>query len=242
MPFINTNNLPPYGYQVYVAETNWKSTAYTGLEATVTEVQRHRQANSRFGWPTDKASIEQWVLQFTEARLRSMPGSEAWLSAGPSESPPSSFPPRRSPRQRSPASNVVGAVEQVKNTIAGIGLWLEFFGSDGPVKQEQANHRASICARCVKNNREGNPLQRFNEASAKEITAIFGSLKQLKLHTPHDDILGVCDACNCPNKSNVWVPLAIKQKHLREEARAQLDPSCWVLEEEKGLPEPSASL
>jgi hypothetical protein len=236
MAFLNTNNLPPLGYSVFVAETGFQTTKYTGLEATVKELQAHRKANPRFGWATDGASVQAWVLAYTEARLRQTPGGEAYL-VGPTESPPANFSfPRRLPHQRPGVLNVAGGsvVEKIKNTVAGIGLWFDFFG-DGPVKPELAAARAATCVRCPLNNREGNFLQRFNEASAKEITAIFGSLKHLNLSTPHDDMLGVCDACDCPNKSNVFTPLEIKLKHLRPEARAKLDPGCWVLSEERVL-------
>lgn len=237
---LSLNNLPPEGFYAYVAETGFTSRKYVGLEDAVNEIQKHRQANPRFAWATDKASIRAWILNYTEARLRAMPGGAGmqWLVA---DSPPpdqSFIPPRR---QQQPAraevnlaAGVAKPVEQIKNTLAGIGLWLSWFG-DAPVKPELAAARASTCARCPLNEREGNPLQRFNEAAAKEIMAIFGSLKHAKLSTPHDDMLGVCSGCQCPMKAKVFVPLPLVLKHMRPEAHAALHSDCWILAEEKTI-------
>lgn len=236
MAFVNVQNIPPSGYQVFVPETGFSTRPYTGLEDTVNELVFHRQANSRFGWPTDKDSIRAWVLSSVEARLRAMPGGAGMGWLVPDSPPPdqSFFLPRRQqqPSRAVVERNAVAVVEQVKNTLAGIGLWMDFFGS-GPVAPELAAHRAATCARCPQNKTDGNWLSQFNEAAAKEITAIFGSLKHAKLSTPHDEMLGFCAACSCPNRSNVWTPIDLKLKRLRPEAKAQLDPSCWVLAEEK---------
>ena len=243
MALKNTHDLPPNGFQCFIPETGYSTRPYTGLEDTVTEVQRHREANSRHGWPTDKASIRAWVLASVEGRLRAMPKGVGmqWLVAD-SAAPPAgfTFPRRRQqPARATVELNAVGAVEpkpveQIKNTLAGIGLWMEFFGS-GPVAPELAAHRAATCARCKLNNTSGNWLQQFTESTAKEITAIFTSLKHAKLSTPHDEHLGSCIACSCPNKSNVWTPIDLKLKRLRPEAKSALDPSCWVLAEEKAI-------
>lgn len=239
MSFINTNNLPPNGYSVRVAETGWVSPLYTGLEDTVREVRKHREANPRFGWPTDEASIRAWVLNSVEGRLRAMPGGAGmqWLVAdSPPPDPSFSLPSRQRQSARAElrlaaaVAEPKGVGEQIRDTVAGIGLWLDWFG-DSPVAGELATARAAVCVRCPLNERNGNPLQRFNEAAAKEISAIFGSLKHAKLSTPHDEALGVCSACECPMKAKVFAPLPLIVKRLRPEARERLAPECWILSE-----------
>ena len=237
MAFLNTSNLPPNGYFVFIAETNFTTRKHTGLEDTVNEVKRHREANPRFGWATDKECIRRWVLDYTEARLRAMPGQAGMKWLVPDSAPPPggfTFP----RRQQQPAREEVvrsavvpnKPLEQAKNIFAGIGLWLEWFGKS-PVKPELAAHRASVCARCPLNEPSGNLAQRFSEATAKELLSIFSSLQHQKLQTPHDDKLGVCSACDCPMKAKVWSPIKIIMKHLREESFEKLHADCWILPE-----------
>lgn len=224
--FINTNNLPPMGYQVFESKTGWSSTPYTGLEATVTEVQRHREANKgRFpDWPLDRGSIEQFVLQYTEARLRSMRGGEQWLSAGPAESPPANFLPRRLPRQRSPDAAATGA----KKPMAGVGTIISWLG-DGlkPVDQATADHRASVCARCVLNVR----MEGFEKAIGTVgdiLHSIMEAKNHMKLATPHDNVLHQCSACLCVLKTKVFVPVDHIKKGMTPEIEAKLAPACWI--------------
>lgn len=231
--FINTNNLPPNGYAVYEARTGWSSTPYTGLEATVTEVQRHREANKgRFpDWPLDRASIERFVLQFTEARLRSMPGGEAWLAPGPAESPPPvNFLPRRLPRQRSPAA-VEGVKQPVQKVVAGIALITDWLGSGlKPVEQARADHRASICARCVLNQK---PAELITSVMADGLHLLMEAKAHMKLATPHDALLETCTACLCRNSLKVWTPIEHVKAHTTPEILTALAEPCWIRDELK---------
>ena len=53
------------------------------------------------------------------------------------------------------------------------------------------------------------------------------------LTTPHDSKLGVCKACDCPMRLKVFVPLDKIVGHMLPEAKAALDPTCWILDEER---------
>lgn len=220
VPLKSRNIFPPGGFSFYQPETGWSSTPHIGFDPTVTEIINHRKANPRFNLPTDKETVEIELENYTMARLAAMPGGEAYIIGAPGAPPPPRLPPRHRP------ASVAGAAEWVKNTVAGIGLWAEWFG-DSPVSTPLAQRRASICVSCPKHGTQ-NVFQHFNEAAAKEISAIFGALKQRSLHTTYDDRLQVCTACDCPMRAKVWVPRDLILKHIRPEAQEKLWENCWI--------------
>jgi hypothetical protein len=214
------------GFQFFEAATGWSSTPHIGFDPTVAEIIEHRKANPRLGLSTDPNTVATELEKYVEGRLRSVRGGEKFLIEG--TSPPSFTLPL--PVRRLPTFVAEGA-KIIKNTVAGIGLWQEFFGA-GPVNKELAEKRAAVCVACPKN-QPGNIFTRFSQVAAREITAIFEALHQKQLNTTHDAALGVCAACSCPNRSNVWTPINIKLKHLRAETKAELPAHCWVITEEK---------
>jgi hypothetical protein len=226
MALKSRNTFPPIqnGFQFFQPETGWSSTAHIGFDPTVTEIINHRLANPRFSLPTDRATVEIELENYVSAKLLAIPGGDAYL-IGPATTAP---PPQVPRRNRA----VAAGVEKAQNLVAGIGLWAEFFG-DSPVAQPLAERRASICAGCPENTAPETLFAHFTENAAKEIAAIFGALKQRSLHTNFDDKLGYCKACDCPNKSNIFVPLELKLKKIKPEAKAKLHPGCWLLAEEK---------
>lgn len=228
MALKSRNVFPPIsgGFQWFEPTTGWSSTPHIGFDPTVTEIINHRVANSRFNLPTDRATVEVELENYICAKLATIPGGDAYM-IGPAGAAP---PPTLLRRSRLAAA---GVSDWARNTVAGIGLWAEFFG-DSPVSAPLAERRAATCAGCPENTAPETVFQHFSESAAKEISAIFGALKQRSLHTTYDDRLGYCKACDCPNKSNVFVPLALKLKKLRPEAKVRLHPNCWVLFEERG--------
>lgn len=225
MAFVNTNNLPPMGYQVFIAQTGFTTTPYTGLDATVRQVVEHRKANPRFDWPTDEASVRDWVLAYTEARLRQTPGGEAYL-VGSAQGPPPDFSSAlpRNRERRAPLSAAV-AVKKVMPGVSTILAWL----GDGlkPVDQATADSRASICARCV-NNVQMEGLQKAIGTAGDILHSIMEAKNHLKLATPHDPLLHQCSACWCVLATKVWAP----SNHIREgitpEIESKLSPECWI--------------
>lgn len=226
VPLKTFHDLPPYGFFVYVPETNWESPKYIGLESAIKEVQKHFLANNRFGWKTDEASVRDYILVRTEARLRSMPGGEAWLAPGPSESPPESFNlPRRQRSQRPGRQN---AAELPAKPMAGVGTIISWLG-DGlrPVDQATADHRASICARCELNVR----MEGFEKAIGTVgdiLHSIMEAKNHMKLATPHDNVLHQCSACLCVCSTKVWTPADHIKKGMTPEVEAKLATACWI--------------
>jgi hypothetical protein len=229
MALKSRHTFPPIhgGFQFREAATGWASTPHIGFNPTVDEIILHRKANPRFGLPTDRATVEVELERYVETRLRSIPNGEQFLIGPPGSAPPPTLPLRK----RTVAASVAAGAKLVRNTVAGIALWQDFFGA-GPVDAKLAEVRAATCAGCPKN-QQANIFERFNELAAREITAIFGALKQKNLQTSRDEQLGICQVCSCPNKSNVWTPLDLKLKHLRPETKSALPAHCWVVTEEK---------
>lgn len=229
MPLKSLNNHPPGSFQVYVPETDWRSTPYTGFSATVEEVQQHRKLNPRFGWPTDTASVAKWVEEYTVARLRTVPGGTDYIVEGSAE-PPANFPlPHR--RQR----RAVGAVEgvKVKKLVAGISLITDWLGDSlAPVEQVVADHRASICARCPLN-RSPNAVQGVYGIVGDGLHLLMEAKNDMQLATPHDNVLQTCSACDCKLTLKVWTPTEHIKKHTSEAVFNDLDPGCWIRAELK---------
>lgn len=227
MPLKTLHDLPPYGFFVYVPETGWESPKYIGLDAAILEVEKHRKANSRFGWPTDRESIRNYILAYTEQRLRSMPGGEQWLAAGPGESPPANFLPRLRSRQAL-AGNAPAA--EVKKPVAGIALIADWLGSGlKPVEQSRADQRASICARCILNI----PHIGLTNVIADGLHLLMEAKAHMKLSTPHDNLLETCKACSCRNVLKVWTPIEHIRAHTTPEIFAALAEPCWIRDELK---------
>lgn len=225
MALKNVHDIPPKGFFIYVPETGWTSTQYLGLDAAAKELQRHRQANPRFGWKTDLQSCELAVLQYTEARLRSMKGGDRWLSDAPSESPPS-FPSRSRLRQQGAA--VAEGAGSVKKIVAGVGAVISWLGSGlKPVDQQTANARAEICSTCLKNQRlEG--LERAVGTAGDILHSIMQAKSEMKLTTPHDAKLHQCAACLCVLQTKVWAPAEHVRKGITPEIEKELTPQCWI--------------
>lgn len=230
MSFVNLNNLPPAGYQVRIPETGHVTRAHTGLEDTVNEVRKHRQANPRFGWSLDKAAIRAWVLNSVEARLRAMPGGAGlgWLV--PDSPPPdASFTPPRRPQQPARAElNLAAVAAEPKRIMPGISTLLSWLGSGlKPVDQSTADARAAICVNC-KNNVEMEGLKKAIGTAGEILHSIAEIRNHMKLATPHDAKLHQCSACWCVLDAKVHVPAAHIKSGMTPEIKAALSQECWI--------------
>lgn len=206
--------------------TGWNAPQGLTYDQVVRRIIEHRRANRQYRLATDYDVVAQQLDDYTCARLKNDP---SWCV----DSPPSSFTvplPRRS--RRAEGGGVAGGARFVASTSAGIKLWMDWFGEGKPVEQAVAERRAAICADCPQNDRRhGNIFEMFTVAAAKEIMAIFSALNDLNLHTSKDNVLKVCQACDCPLKAKVWAPLQIIKKHLPEERFERLHSACWIRHE-----------
>jgi hypothetical protein len=224
------HSFPPNGFTFYQAETGWEAPAWQSFDVVVQNIIQHRKANPRFNLSTDPNIVAQELDAYNTERLKRMPGGNEYLLHDGGAPP--NFPiPRR--QSQSPGGRVAAALVKARNALAGIGLWMDWFG-DSPVASSTATQRASVCVRCPQNIR-GDVFQKFNAKSGEELLKIFTSLKDQELSTPYDEQLGVCAVCDCPMKAKVWAPIEIITKHLRPEVRPGLWGECWIISEESSV-------
>lgn len=107
----------------------------------------------------------------------------------------------------------------------------DWLGDGGqPVSQQLANNRAEICNRCPYNKESHD----FMHMLGKHVAALLKSQIELKatmkLSTPHDSNLRVCEGCGCFLNLKVWTPL----KHILATTElSALHPDCWILSESR---------
>jgi hypothetical protein len=231
MALRNRQNFPPNGYSFFQPQTGWSAPPHLSFTDTVNQIIAHRQANPRFGLPTDRGSVEMDLDNYTCTRLREQYGDAAreWVildSAG-GVAPPF-FQPR--PRQSGVGAAAVGAkTTTLEKAKAGVGLIIEWLG-DGltPVDTKTANDRALICSAC-EFNREPSGLQAAYEKVADGLKLLMNSKEEMKLATNYDDQLKTCQQCDCSLKLKVWAPMDHVKNHTSEKVMASLPVFCWQL-------------
>lgn len=186
-----------------------------------------RRANpflcQKHGWSLDMSAIERDVHEYNVQRCLSH-GWLEWLDMSDGTFQPSAAVIEKKTLLRN-------AVAVVETTKAGIGVWMDFIGSGGvPVEAKLAEERAAICVQCP-HNKQGGLKNWFIEAAVKEIQQVLGIFKDLDVKTKQDDKLGVCDACLCPLKGKVHVPMSHIEQRALPDVWAKLDPKCWMLAE-----------
>lgn len=227
MPSLKNPQLSiPGGFTFYVPQTKWQPTPFSSLDSITNQLIAHRKGRpdlvAQNGWSLDPAVVLQEVTQYQVAVCVRNNWNDYLL--GGSEST-AFFPPPTPPTLFQKARNVVAGKE-------AIVTWIE----DGApvVSQELANKRAGICTggddpskACPMNGKGG--LERyFTVPVANAIRKQIERKKEMKLETPMDEMLGVCEACTCPLVLKPWMPLEYILKKLLPEQAAALSPQCWI--------------
>lgn len=185
--------------------------------------QGRRARNPRFNLATDLPTIANEVDAQNAARLRTMRGAEIYL-ASPTD------PGGIIPNLPAPRKSWRGVAGGVKDVAVGVGVLLDWLGDGAqPVPGDVAESRAGVCAVCPQN-QPGDIMAIFTRPVAEKIRAQLAIRKNLQLSTSHDDKLQVCEACHCPLRLKVHVPLGHIEAHLGDTAQ-RLDKVCWILAE-----------
>lgn len=207
-------------------------TANGSIDQITQQLIAARRANSRLaqlrGWSTDYQAVFNEVVAWN-ARLCERMGWTQYILAEGGQPAPAPFSEPQSPARQ---LNAPSSVRRVAAGGSAIVEWLRT-GAEA-VPRSQSEHRASVCAGCPQNDKGKADWTRwFTIPVSNAIKKAFTDKEQMGLQTSFDDILTVCNACLCPLGLMVHVPLALKLKHMDAETKADLDPRCWVLEEEK---------
>lgn len=220
----NRRTCPVNAFQFRQAETGAQFKDWD-FETLVSQVIGHRQQNPRFNLPTDANTVRTEVDQANAMRMLSIRGGESYVTQDMGGTPNPKLMASRSAFQ-----SVVGGVKKLSAGKAALSEWLGEGGE--PVRGELANQRAAGCAKCPKN-QPGDWTAFFTEPAAEMIRRKLSLRHDLSLSTPDDDKLVVCAACLCPLKLKVHTPLKHIVGHMDATVRAELDPACWILSEEK---------
>lgn len=244
----NVNHDTPAGWKFNQSAITPKPIAAHSFGALVKEVVKIRKANpgitKRDNLSTDSAVVAQEVEAQIVAKLIAMGNANHFLTEDSASPLPKTFPPQwPTPLNGVAAVAASGSqpsippswLRKLGNVAAGVKTLADWLGDSGiAVAKELSEKRASKCAKCPLN-LSGDLSSFFTKPVSELIRRQLIERNELKLSTSQDEKLGICDACGCPIKLLVHVPLEYKLKHIPSAAKASLHPECWVLEEEKAL-------
>lgn len=224
------DNFPPKGWKFTQPETAWHEPKNSSFNALVTALIRHRRGNphliEKHNWATDFEQVALEVEEFNAVRCR----NNGWFEFIQQENAPS---PKLFLSRFQARKPVAAAGGSIKRVAAGIGALYEWLGSGAnPVGRGEAERRAAICATCPKNGK-GDWTRFFTGPAVAMIRKQLDIKQDLKLETPYDEVLGVCEACTCELKLKCWVPMEFILSYTTEETKAKLHPDCWILAEAK---------
>lgn len=120
----------------------------------------------------------------------------------------------------------------------GAQALIEFLGPEQePVALEIATRRAAICLGSEE--RKPCPLnlpakgwkKTISKLALKATRAYFHIKDALELRVEGEEKLGICDACWCPLKLKIWMPIKHIIDHTPEEVLADLHKDCWIRSE-----------
>lgn len=214
----------PNGFSFYLPELKWQPAPFQSFDTLVNQVLQKVNGNpviaEKHRWPRDRAGVESWVDQYNAQVCKNMGWSKYIIDDEPASQSPKTLPP-------------LHRNSRFARLVAGARTLADWLGSGGqPVNQEQAEGRAQVCVTCPRN-KPGDLSTFFTEAASRVITSQLERRKELNLATKVDGNLGVCDACGCPLKLKVHVPIEHIVGKMSEETKKDLDPRCWILSEIK---------
>jgi hypothetical protein len=217
------DRFPPGGWKWFQPENKFSVPANASFEAAVSAILANRQANpylvQTHGWSTDPEAVRAQLDDYN-ARICEQMGWHDYIFGGPSPAvSPKTMPPPSSP-------------DKARSVVAGGEALVEWIASGAQaVPNDVANRRASICSDCPQNGK-GDFSRYFTIPVSEAIRKELSRRSEWELSTSFDDKLNVCEACLCPLKLKVHVPLANILPHMDAATRSRLDPRCWITKPE----------
>lgn len=216
-PSFSRDTFPPGGWIFFQPQTGFSppTPKASTFSQTVQLIIKNRQQNPaicvRHKLSTDPAVVGNELEMFTRLRI----GAPL-------------------PTPVMPTTNygpLSAAVSDIKKLASGAGLLVTWDTSGlAPVPAEDANRRAAVCAACPLNS-----SAKYEQWRSVPIAASLASrltrLEGLRLKTPSDTSLGLCDATYCPSAKLVHVPMEVISRRLKDDVRSGLASECWILKE-----------
>lgn len=217
----------PNGVSVYDQHTGYRAAPFTSYTEQVNGVMNARLGNpgnvARYKLPVDYDSC----ADFVDRQLGRIAFDHQWTDFYIATSGEQGGSPAAAPfPRRSPVARVAGVAKAAVLSVQ----WIES-GAEAVVT-ELSTKRAETCAACPKNE-TGDWLSTFTIPAAAAIRKALEARSGMKLSTPVDDQLGVCQVCDCVTRLLVHVPLQKKLSVMPREIHDALPPNCWVITEEK---------
>ncbi len=222
----------PGGYSYYIPQIpQWRPQAWSSLDSLAQQVLQVRQGNpfltQKHGWSLDMETITNELDEWN-ANLQASLGNMNFVVGA--EGAPA--PKLKAPSQQdlSQLSAVATRARQIWSGVKTLNDWLE---SGAPeVTQELAETRAKTCVECPLN-KAGDFSSWFTAPAASAIKKQLEKLGQRELKTSSDASLNVCEACLCPMKLKVWVPIKFIKTHTSDETLDKLrgGKNCWLISE-----------
>lgn len=219
---------PPGGFLVTIGQVK-QSKQFWSFREAADWFQEIARANPSLGLPTDRDRAETFVDQQNALRCLTIAGAESYIVEKGGQAVADT---KKSATLLKP---IVVVADKVRLLAAGHALLEDWDGQGHPlVDPPEANRRAGICAErpggspCPQN-RAGDLTRWFTVPANEAIRHRIETAQQLELKTDLDHALNICQACLCPLKLKVHVPLDLIRKHLSPQAKSALDTHCWIL-------------
>jgi len=228
--------IPGGGFDFRQSEINWHARKVLGLHPSIDTVTRAlisaRKANphhaAKAKWATDFNTVRTEVIAYNTKKCLAL----GWTSFVTEDAGGVPFPQAQSLLNPSQLNAAVGTIRKLWAGIKSTNEWLD---SNAPaVASELSEKRASTCVVCPKNG-AGDFTKWFTVPAAASIKRQIEKVQERKLTTIHDEKINICEACLCPLKGVVHIPIEIKLNNMTPEIKADLHESCWILSEGKEL-------
>ena len=186
------------------------------FDATVNQIIKHRLDNgaitARHKLATDPVSVGNELEDYTRQRL----GVQPRILASPKQAVPRTLP-----------QAVWDQVAAVAKMADGVGLLMDFIPYGTPVSPELAAKRGEVCDTCPRNSQQAFGAF-FTQPASERLQKMVEARTDLKLETPFDANLGVCEVCLCPMKLKVHVPLDTILEKTKPSTMAEFPSHCWI--------------
>lgn len=224
----------PNGFVYYVPQIPlWRPQPNSSLDSLSQQVLTLRQANpfltQKHGWSLDLNAILNELDEYN-ATWCAQNGWDAYISGAGGSAPPI---PKTSPPSQEAIKNLVAAGAKIKNLWTGLRTASDWIESGEPaVSADQSESRAQVCAVCPKNIK-ADWSSWFTKPAAMLVQKQVEKLSERKLTTSKDDVLGICECCDCVNRVKVHTPLELIKAHLKDDVLDKLRtaPACWIVKE-----------
>lgn len=218
------NKSIPNGFQFYDPNIRWQSRQHMSFRGIVDGIRAARIANPGItkakNLATEIKAVEDEVDLYNATVCQQNGWTEYYTDGQGGAAVPFSPPAPRTPRR--------GLISRAKNVVAGSSILVEGIRSrEDAVSQEQANSRAATCATCPLNGKK-DWLAYFTQPASDAIRQRISEKIEMKLETPYDSQLGVCEACDCPMSLKVWFKFEAFWPKMTQAAKDALDKGCWI--------------